>query len=81
MNTAKDWYEMCLVKKKLNDTIDKIDDMFIEISDGCEFRNMYVGVRRCKNEDHIDSGNEYNKASCNLEDCPIIQDGVRKLNK
>jgi len=79
MNTANEWYEMCLVKKKLDDTMLKIDDWFIDLSDGCEYKRMYCGNRICRHEDHLDSGDVYAQPKCTLEDCPIIAEGVEKL--
>ncbi len=79
MNTAQDWLEMCIVKRKLDDTIDKINDMFIDISDGCQFKKKYCSNDLCTNEEHIDSGGRYN-AYCRLEKCPTIENGVIELD-
>jgi hypothetical protein len=78
MTTLKDWKEMCIVKKKLDDTMLKINDMFIEISNGCQFNKEYYGI--CFNENHINFGSVYNTL-CELEKCPIVADGVEQLDK
>lgn len=80
MNRAQDWYEMCLVKKKLDDTMLKIEDMFINISSTCQFKKKKCSIDMCGNEDHINSGSVYN-AHCELDTCPIVENGIIKIEK
>jgi hypothetical protein len=80
MNTAQDWHEMCVVKKKLDETMYKIDDMFIEVSDGCKFKTSYLSRPVCNNQDHEYYGSQY-ETECDLSVCPIVYAGIQEMEK
>jgi hypothetical protein len=72
----KSWNEMFLIKHNLNKTMIKIEKIFEDVSSDCEYYMFHCGRKLCT---HKNTDRWTKMPFCESEVCPIIKEGVNKL--